>query len=248
MTTPRIYVACLASYNNGVLHGRWIDASADVADMWPEINAMLRESKFPNVTVSVPDYEASARAHGWTVNDQDEFTDGTETLGSIGPTDPDGGWPTLCDAMGYDIITKDVPSAEEWAIHDYEGLGADLGEYAGLDEVAKRVALIEAADEIGIPAAVLSEFAREFGNSTDDADDIAEKARDAYRGQFEYRGESETWGDMAADLEEETGGLDEVPERFRNYIDFEAIGRDLRLGGDLTAYEHDGDLYFFWNH
>lgn len=23
---PRIYVACLAAYNNGHLHGRWIDA------------------------------------------------------------------------------------------------------------------------------------------------------------------------------------------------------------------------------
>lgn len=26
----RFYAACLASYNNGVLHGRWIDASSDV--------------------------------------------------------------------------------------------------------------------------------------------------------------------------------------------------------------------------
>jgi hypothetical protein len=23
---PKIYVACLASYNNGILHGKWIDA------------------------------------------------------------------------------------------------------------------------------------------------------------------------------------------------------------------------------
>jgi Antirestriction protein (ArdA) len=26
MTAPRIYVACLAAYNNGRLHGEWIDA------------------------------------------------------------------------------------------------------------------------------------------------------------------------------------------------------------------------------
>jgi len=25
--TPRVYVACLASYNNGILHGEWIDAT-----------------------------------------------------------------------------------------------------------------------------------------------------------------------------------------------------------------------------
>lgn len=29
MSDNRIYVACLASYNNGVLHGKWIDATAD---------------------------------------------------------------------------------------------------------------------------------------------------------------------------------------------------------------------------
>jgi len=29
---PRIYVACLAAYNNGRLHGRWIDATTAAAD------------------------------------------------------------------------------------------------------------------------------------------------------------------------------------------------------------------------
>ena len=31
-TTPKIYVACLASYNAGILHGRWIDADQDADD------------------------------------------------------------------------------------------------------------------------------------------------------------------------------------------------------------------------
>jgi len=31
-TAPRIYVACLASYNNGVLHGSWIDCEGKGAD------------------------------------------------------------------------------------------------------------------------------------------------------------------------------------------------------------------------
>lgn len=41
----RFYAACLASYNNGVLYGRWIDASSDVDQMQDEISAMLRESR-----------------------------------------------------------------------------------------------------------------------------------------------------------------------------------------------------------
>ena len=62
--TSRFYAACLASYNNGVLYGVWIDASTDVDEMQEAINAMLRGSKFPNVTI--PDYEAAARAAGWS--------------------------------------------------------------------------------------------------------------------------------------------------------------------------------------
>ncbi len=41
---PRIYAACLAAYNNGYLHGRWIDATQDPEDIQAEVSAMLRES------------------------------------------------------------------------------------------------------------------------------------------------------------------------------------------------------------
>ena len=45
--TPRIYVACLAAYNNGVLHGRWIDTDQDAEDIHAEIQAMLAASPVP---------------------------------------------------------------------------------------------------------------------------------------------------------------------------------------------------------
>jgi hypothetical protein len=45
MTKTRIYVACLASYNNGVLHGRWVDADQDADDIRSEIAEILRESR-----------------------------------------------------------------------------------------------------------------------------------------------------------------------------------------------------------
>lgn len=41
----RIYVACLASYNAGILHGAWIDVSGDVDDMQEQINDMLTASR-----------------------------------------------------------------------------------------------------------------------------------------------------------------------------------------------------------
>ncbi len=40
---PRIYVACLASYNAGTLHGKWIDVDAH-SDVAEEIATMIKES------------------------------------------------------------------------------------------------------------------------------------------------------------------------------------------------------------
>ena len=42
--TPRIYVACLKSYNAGKLHGRWIDAT-DTEKIHEDIQEMLAETK-----------------------------------------------------------------------------------------------------------------------------------------------------------------------------------------------------------
>jgi len=47
-TTPRIYVACLAAYNNGYLHGAWIDADQDEEAIFVEIHAMLLRSPVPD--------------------------------------------------------------------------------------------------------------------------------------------------------------------------------------------------------
>jgi hypothetical protein len=44
---PRIYVACLAAYNNGCLHGRWIDATTP-DEIWAQVRAMLADSPEPD--------------------------------------------------------------------------------------------------------------------------------------------------------------------------------------------------------
>lgn len=57
----RIYVACLASYNNGRLFGRWIDCTGkDGDDLRAEISAMLKDSPIPN-------------AEEWAVHDHEGF-------------------------------------------------------------------------------------------------------------------------------------------------------------------------------
>lgn len=58
--TPRIYVASLADYNAGRLHGRWIDADQPAEDIYDEVQEMLAESKEPI-------------AEEWAIHDYDGF-------------------------------------------------------------------------------------------------------------------------------------------------------------------------------
>jgi len=58
--TPRIYVACLAAYNAGRLHGRWIDAAQDAADIQAEVRKMLAASP-------------QADAEEWAIHDYEGF-------------------------------------------------------------------------------------------------------------------------------------------------------------------------------
>lgn len=55
---PRIYVACLAAYNNGYLHGEWIDANQDLDSLWGEVKKILASSPIPNAEeFAIHDYE-----------------------------------------------------------------------------------------------------------------------------------------------------------------------------------------------
>jgi antirestriction protein len=61
MTTPiQIYVACLAAYNNGHLHGQWIDLNQPLDDVWRAICTMLNNSPIRN-------------AEEWAIHDFEGF-------------------------------------------------------------------------------------------------------------------------------------------------------------------------------
>lgn len=54
----RIYVACLAAYNNGILYGRWIDATQGEDHIQERIQAMLSRSPMPDAEEwAIHDYE-----------------------------------------------------------------------------------------------------------------------------------------------------------------------------------------------
>ncbi len=42
--TPRVYVACLASYNAGILHGKWVEVTSSEEELLNEIKNVLNSS------------------------------------------------------------------------------------------------------------------------------------------------------------------------------------------------------------
>ena len=62
MDTPRIYVACLAAYNSGYLHGIWCDATQDEDGIYKDIYDMLAESPVDG-------------AEEWAIHDYSGFGD-----------------------------------------------------------------------------------------------------------------------------------------------------------------------------
>lgn len=57
---PRIYVACLASYNASILFGRWIDAAQSGDELREEIQLILDDSPAP-------------LAEEWAIHDHEDF-------------------------------------------------------------------------------------------------------------------------------------------------------------------------------
>jgi len=54
----QIYVACLASYNNGILHGAWINAEQDAYAIYDEVQTMLTASPVKDAEEwAIHDYE-----------------------------------------------------------------------------------------------------------------------------------------------------------------------------------------------
>lgn len=121
--------------------------------------------------------------------------------------------------------------AEEYAIHDYEGFGSyQVSEYSGIKELHEVANFIEEHGELG------SEVLAHFSNM--------DEARTAL--EENYSGCYESLSDYAQELTEQTS---EVPKHLEFYIDYEKMGRDMEMSGDIFTIEtaHD-EVHIFYNH
>ncbi len=146
----------------------------------------------------------------------------------IDVTDTDDIWETV-RAM---LADSPEANAGEWSIFDYEGFdGAEVSESAGFD----RVCVL--ADYIGEHGELGGKLLEHFGQDLDEAHAAFE----------DYAGEHKNLGDFATDFTEETGT--EIPESLALYIDYDAMGRDMELGGDIYTVETGFEqVHIFWSH
>lgn len=171
--TARIYAACLAAYNNGTLHGRWIDVT-DPETMKEQIAAMLAESP--------------------------------------------------------------EPGAEEWAVHDYDGIRGAIadsyGEYPSLKALCTYVAAREPLEASEAEAFDIwySDQDRSYHTT---AEQLTDAFHDAYIGEFNSREDFGEYiiGDQIDEL---------LPQHLAPYFDTEAFARDCLLG---DYWEQNGHYF-----
>lgn len=204
--SPRIYVASLSDYNNGVLHGAWIDAEQDAEDIAAEVAEMLRGSKYPNVTAHCP---VCAEGEVVTYHNQDTG----DTRVAVCPT---------CNGSAH------VPSAEEWAIHDFDDFGGiAIGESESFETVA---AIATGLAEHGPAWAAYVDYQGGLEWADDFGDD--------------YQGEWDSEQAYAENLLDDIGELKDDSLASR-YFDYEAFTRDLFMSDYHSVRADGGNVYVF---
>lgn len=216
-TAPRIYAACLASYNDGRLHGAWIDCDGKTGDdLRNEIADMLAKSPCPNVLRrKCPDCGAwQTDARPYRENEPE------------------------CDECGGALPDEFVPSAEEWAIHDHEGFaGMISGEWPDLDDVAALAEIL--ADDDDDKRRGLAWLVNDVGYKLADAISKCDEVRT-------YDGTAADYAaDMAEECYSDA--LEKMPDLFKYHIDWEGVARDMEIGGDIAKTTQGGETFIITN-
>ncbi len=145
--TPRIYVACLAAYNNGKLHGAWIDATQEPDAILEAVQTMLNASPEANAEawaihdyegfhgLTLPEWEGFAEVHAYATFIEEHGHLGTEIYTYYGDLEEAqaalndryaGCYPSLADfAQELTEATTTIPQNLAYYI-DYERMARDM--------------------------------------------------------------------------------------------------------------------------
>lgn len=190
--------------------------------MQPNINTVTDEKGAP----LMGDAEAQTRPRIW-VGCWAAYNAGRLHGRWIDVTDTDEIW----DAVRAMLAASPEPHADEWSIFDYEGFeGAEVSEQADFAHVCALAEFIAEHGELG------GKLLEHFGQDLNEASAAFE----------DYAGEHKSLADFAAEFTEECGT--EIPESLSAYIDYDAMGRDMELGGDVFTIETGFEqVHIFWS-
>jgi antirestriction protein len=130
MDAMKIYVACLAAYNNGWLHGKWIDCTGkDLETLQEEVSKMLKESPVTK--------EYGEIAEEWAIHDFEGFCnykieEGTrlEEIAQLVEAVKNSNYDLELITGVMDHMGHGIDHAIEYINDNYVGEFTDLYEYA----------------------------------------------------------------------------------------------------------------------
>lgn len=116
---------------------------------------------------------------------------------------------------------------EEYAIHDTDSIPMDIPEYISIEELNN---LYELMEELPEP---VFENLKELLSYFCTLEELVE-----YKDDIIFYPECNSMEDVARFYVEELGMLSEIPEYLRDYIDYDAYGRNLEINGNFieTSY------------
>lgn len=134
-------------------------------------------------------------------------------------------------------IGIDGKEYEEYFITDYECDFYEVGEYENLDTLNDIAEKLEELDEeeSNIAKALMSEL----GYTLDEA---IEKANN---GDYRIYYDCDSMTDIAYQVVEEYGYLENVPDNVARYFDYEAFGRDLGIEGTFIFTDDNKAIEVF---
>lgn len=139
---PAIYVASLSDYNNGRLHGRWLDAAREPEAIHADIAAMLASSRQPDAEEwAIHDYEQFG---SWKVDEYDSIDQVSRI--ARGMAEHGYAYAAWADVFDGEDASLDIESFRESYLGHYdsvtnyvEQLAEDLGYEQELDKLPEHI-------------------------------------------------------------------------------------------------------------
>jgi len=126
----RVYVACLAAYNNGWLHGKWIDAAQDYDVFRDEINEMLKASPVTKEYGEIAEEWAIHDFEGFGSYRVEEWSDLKELCDIANLIENEENGELVLELISHLGAGTSIDDAKEFLDNNYHGIHKDVGEYA----------------------------------------------------------------------------------------------------------------------